>query len=68
MPKDKETQYAIWWNAPTKGYFEPGWVLDETYRVAVYASARSAGKDRRGFVHADEYEVKEYTKRTRSGG
>lgn len=62
MPK--ETKYGIWWTATGQKNFEPGWVLDEAYRVALYANDKQANTDRRFFVHPDEYEVRKYTGRS----
>lgn len=58
MPKRK--QYGIYWNTKQSN-FEPAWVLDESYCVALYANAAQANTDRRFFVHPDDYEVREYT-------
>ncbi len=58
MPKG--TKYGIWYK-PEQGNFEGGWVLDEAYRVALYANDKQANTDRRFFVHPDQYEVREYT-------
>ena len=66
MAKKKETKYGIWYT-PDRTLSEPGWVYeDESDRVALYASERSAKKDIKGFVNPQIYEARPYTRARRS--
>ena len=56
----KGNKYAIWWE-PKRETDEGGWVTDETNRVALYASERSAKKDIRDFVHSEQYNARHNT-------
>jgi hypothetical protein len=57
-------KYGILWQ-PTNDNFRPAWVLDDTYSVALYADERSAKRDRKQFVHPEQYEVHAYNARAR---
>lgn len=57
-------KYAILWQ-PTRDTFEPSWVLDESYSVALYGTEREAKKDVREFVHTEQYGVQPYNARAR---
>ena len=61
----KGNKYAIWWE-PKRETDEGGWVTDETNRVALYASERSAKKDIREFVHSEQYYARPYARSSRS--
>lgn len=57
-------KYAILWQ-PTRDTFEPAWVLNETYSVALYGTKQAAKKDIKQFVHPNEYRAEAYNARAR---
>ena len=63
MPRSGKTdEFGIWYTQPSKwaDNFPDGWVTDESYRVALYATERAAKRDIKNFVHAEHYEVRRY--------
>jgi hypothetical protein len=66
MATTSKKKWGIWYE-PTQSNFKPGWVLDETYSVALYANEKQAKTDARFFVHPDQYEPRPYARTGGSG-